>query len=162
MIEVDSAPGKGTAVKVYLPRAANSSVSDPRPEPAISACGGTETVMVVEDEAHVCDLAVRLLQQLGYKVLAYANGEEALLASRQGRKKVDLILTDVIMPGMNGRALAAAMRASNPGIKVLYTSGYTKELIANHGVLDEGVNFIAKPYTLQSLAAKVREVLDAG
>jgi two-component system cell cycle sensor histidine kinase/response regulator CckA len=159
-IEVYSEVGKGTTFKIYLPRVEGEAV---RPEkdarPAVLP-GGTETVLVVEDEEIVRYLCVRILERLGYKVLQARDGAEAIATAQGYGDRIDLLLTDVVMPGMNGSELATQLVLHHPEMKVLFTSGYTDDAIVRHGVLDEGVFFIGKPYTPLALARKVREVLD--
>ncbi len=158
-IEVDSEPGRGTTFKIYLPRVTAEAQEMTCPvEEDLPA--GTETVLVVEDEPMVRNLAVKVLQRQGYRVFAFANGAEALRAVRQMSEPVHLLMTDVVMPGMNGKELAQTIRELRPEIKVLYASGYTENAIAHHGVLEEGIEFIGKPYAPQTLAVKVREVLN--
>jgi CheY-like chemotaxis protein len=159
-IEVYSEVGLGTTFKVYLPR-----VEEKGPGPACDECptdmtGGTETVLTVEDEANVRTLCVRILEQLGYRVLQARNGAEAMAEAQRHGGRIDLLLTDVVMPGMSGRELATQLALHHPEMKVLFTSGYTNDMISRQGILDEGVLFIGKPYTPLALARKVREVLD--
>jgi PAS domain S-box-containing protein len=158
-IEVYTEPGRGTTFKVYLPRV-DAPVDTARGGPE-QARRGSETIILVEDADALRTLAVRLLQRQGYRVLAFRDGAEALggLAAIEG--PVHLLLTDVVMPGMNGRVLAEQMAAVVPDIKVLFTSGYTENVVVHHGVLKRGINFLPKPYTPEVLAARVRQVLDA-
>jgi DNA-binding NtrC family response regulator len=115
----------------------------------------------VEDEIEVRKLVAEILKGQGYEVIEASDGEEAVKVARENiGKKIHLLLTDVVMPGMSGRELAVALGLQHPNIKVLYMSGYTNNAIVNHGVLEEGVNYIQKPFTLDALARKVREVLD--
>jgi CheY-like chemotaxis protein len=123
--------------------------------------GGSETVLVVEDQDEVRGLATRVLKAHGYRVLEAADGASALALVESHPGPIDLLLTDVVLPGMNGRELAACLKKLLPAVKVLYTSGYTYNVIAHRGVLDRDVAYIAKPYTPDGLAAKVREVLAA-
>ncbi|MCK5796365.1 MAG: PAS domain S-box protein [Deltaproteobacteria bacterium] len=159
-IEVSSVLGQGTTVEVYFPQVRDE-VSVKTRQDDVPATGGKETILVVEDEDMVRTLAVRLLQRRGYDVLDAATPKDALALIEAREAPIDLLLTDVIMPGMNGYELAALLVAHQPDLKVIYTSGYTQNVIAHHGVLDEGVNFIAKPYSLDRLAKRVRDVLDA-
>jgi CheY-like chemotaxis protein len=122
--------------------------------------GGTETVLHVEDEDIVRNLCVRILERLGYKVLQARNGAEAIALAQGYGDRIDLLLTDVVMPGMNGAELARQLVLHHPERKVLFTSGYTDDAIVRHGILKEGVSFIGKPYTPSALAKKVRGVLD--
>jgi DNA-binding NtrC family response regulator len=123
---------------------------------------GGETIILVEDEDMVREVAMRLLKRQGYRVHAYANGGEAMMAAGEIREEFHLLITDVVMPGINGRVLAQNLRALRPSMKVLFTSGYTGDVMIHHGMLDEGIEFIAKPYTLEQLANRVRDVLDSG
>lgn len=160
-IEVDSAPGKGTRFRVYLPRhEGEPGEVEPVPE-AVPARRGGETVLVVEDEPMNLDVTVMLLETLGYRVLAAGTPAEALRVLEAEGGKVDLLLTDVVMPGMNGRDLAEKAWALKPGLKVLFMSGYTADIIANQGTLPEDVQLLDKPFTLEDLAARVRSTLDA-
>jgi two-component system, cell cycle sensor histidine kinase and response regulator CckA len=158
-IWVYSEPGRGTTFKLYFPRVAEpvsaGVIEDPQP---LHRDGG-ETVMLVEDETQVRDLEVRMLKQLGYTVLAAANGEEAMEISRAYLGEISLLVTDVVMPNMSGRQVADALLASRPGIRVLYLSGYTENTVVNHGVLDSNVNFLSKPFSREALARKIREIL---
>lgn len=158
-IVVYSELGLGTTVRLYLPRVDAPKEALKRPK-SVLLTRGQETIFVVEDEEQVRTLAVRILTRHGYDVRAFANGEDALLALAQVSQSVHLLLTDVVMPGMNGKALADRATALRPDLRVLYTSGYTEDVIMHHGVLDEGIEFIAKPYSVASLTQGVREVLD--
>jgi len=122
--------------------------------------GGTETVLLVEDESQVLNLGRRILIQHGYKVLGAPTPEAALALAKDSTEPIHLLLTDVIMPGMNGKELHARLRAAHPDLRCLFMSGYTADVIAHHGVLDPGVEFLQKPFTLQTLAQRVREILD--
>ena len=159
-IEVYSEVGVGTTVKIYLPRVegeASKFASDDQPR---KPQGGTETILLVEDEDIIRKLCVRILDELGYKVLQAGDGDAAIAMARGYGERIDLLLTDVVMPGMSGRGLANRLTHIHPETRVLFTSGYTDNAIVHHGVLDEGVSFIGKPYTPSALAWKVREVLD--
>jgi len=159
-VEVESAPGQGTTFRVYLPLV-EEPVSPAGETPAEDATGGNETILVVEDEAGVRHLARRSLERLGYTVLEASEPAVAqrLCATHPGH--IHLLVTDVIMPGMSGRQLADELVRARPGMKVLFLSGYSENVIAHAGALDPGLNFLAKPFTPSSLARKVREVLDA-
>jgi signal transduction histidine kinase/CheY-like chemotaxis protein len=161
-IEVYSEVGIGTTFKIYLPRVeeeAAKPVNDDRPT---DLPGGTETVLIVEDEGTLRNLCVQILEQLGYRVLQARNGTEAIAVAQGYGERIDLLLTDVVMPGMNGADLATQLVLHHREMKVLFTSGYTEDVISHHGVLAEGVSFIGKPYTPSALARKVREVIDEG
>lgn len=159
-VRIYSEPGEGTAVKLYFPRAALPA-TETRPKPAARhAVGGTETILVVEDEALVRDHVVAQLRALGYRVLAAKDGPDALALLAEGGA-VDLLFTDVVMPGgMGGRALAERASLLRPGLKVLFTSGYTENSIMHQGRLPPGVDLLNKPYRRDALAAKLRKVLD--
>jgi len=161
VIDVFSEPLHGTTFKIYLPR------TDAEPESLQDRQlrrlpRGAETIILVEDEDMVREVAMRLLKRQGYRVHAYANGGEAMMAAGEIREEFHLLITDVVMPGINGRVLAQNLRALRPSMKVLFTSGYTGDVMIHHGMLDEGIEFIAKPYTLEQLAKRVRDVLDSG
>jgi CheY-like chemotaxis protein len=117
-------------------------------------------VLVVEDDVTVRRMAVRALKRLGYASLVADSGADALVIAQRHKGAIDLLLTDVVMPHMNGRELASAITASRPGIKVLFTSGYARDVLGQHGVIDEGLEFLRKPYTFDELAVRLREVLD--
>jgi two-component system, cell cycle sensor histidine kinase and response regulator CckA len=158
-ITVYSEPGDGTTFKVYLPQAEDAAAQPSKIEAAATR-GGTETVLVVEDEEAILELAHESLEHLGYTVLVAGLPEDALRRCKEHAGPIHLLITDVVMPQMNGRKLAERLRAERPGLKCLYMSGYTADIIAHRGVLEEGVNFIAKPFSLGVLADKVRAVLD--
>jgi PAS domain S-box-containing protein len=160
-IEVYSEPGVGTTFKIYLPRV--DAETKAQRKPAAVDWQGTETVLLAEDDNVVRALARRSLERCGYTTLEARHADDALLVYERYRDRIDLVVTDVIMPGeMSGRDLAKRLVSLHPEIKVLYTSGYTDEAIVHHGVLEPGVAFLQKPFTPSSLAQKVREVLDAG
>jgi signal transduction histidine kinase len=160
-IKIYSEAGAGTAVKIYLPRHTGPGTAAVARDPAAAGLplGQGELVLVVDDDDRVRQTSAGALAELGYQVLEAAGGAAALalLAEHPG---VALLFTDVMMPDMNGRQLAEAATARHPGLKVLYTTGYTRNAIVHNGMLDGGVNFLAKPFTLAQLAVKLREVLD--
>jgi two-component system, cell cycle sensor histidine kinase and response regulator CckA len=159
-IAVDSRPGGGTTFDVWFARApagAGEAPELPGREPA----GGTETILVVEDEPQVRAVTVRTLRAAGYQVLVAGEGLEALAVAAGARGRIQLLLTDVVMPGPNGRAVAEAVSRVQPGLRVLYVSGYTGDAIAQRGVLEAGVALLEKPFTPKALLARVRAVLDA-
>ena len=159
-IWVYSEPGLGTTFKIYLPRV-DESFEEMREKVTRQElpCGG-ETILVVEDEEDVRRLAVRVLERQGYTVLETSCGDDALVLSKERKEPIHMILTDVVMPGMSGRQLADQLLPLHPKMKVLYMSGYTDNAIVHHGVLEEGINYIQKPFTIDGLARKVREVLE--
>jgi CheY-like chemotaxis protein len=161
-IEVDSEVGKGTTFKIYFPRvdkplevAAGPVQTGPLPR-------GTETLLIVEDEPSVRHLAVGVLKAQGYKVLRANNGQDALHVAREHKNgsPIRLVVSDVIMPRMGGKVMADWLKTTYPGIKILFTSGYTDDALAKQGVLEPGVAFLSKPYTPATLARKVRTMLD--
>jgi two-component system, cell cycle sensor histidine kinase and response regulator CckA len=158
-----SEPGKGTTFKIYLPRADVDAVPAPptSPIPAAPLLPVHETILLVEDEPEVRSLVQRLLKMQGYSVVAAANPEEALAIIRDFKGQIDLMVTDVVMPGMSGRQLAERLAKILPNLKVLFVSGYTDDAIVHHGILDPGTAFLQKPFTPQALARKVREVIEA-
>jgi len=158
-IEVESAPGHGTTFTLCFP-AVHTRAQPLTAAPMLEAPGGSESVVLVEDEEMVRTFAVRLLQRLGYDVVAFASGAEALRALATRTEPIHLLITDIVMPGMNGRALAERAREHWPNLEVLFTSGYSEQLIERHGVLDAGIDFLPKPYTIRSLAEHVRKLLD--
>jgi len=160
-IEVQSEIGRGATFQVYLPRLGQSAA----PAPADAMTGpsprGTETLLLVEDEPAVRHLAVNVLRSLGYEVLSASNGQDGLHEARNHKgAPIRLAVTDVIMPRMGGKVMGEWLKAAFPDLKVLFTSGYTDDAIAQHGVLDAGVDFLPKPYTPSALARKVRAMLD--
>jgi PAS domain S-box-containing protein len=161
-IAVDSAPGRGTTVKVFLPRVeAAVDEAAPKRERGAEPPHGSETVLVAEDEPVVRELTVAALRDLGYNVLEAANGEEALrVAQRHNGNGIQMLFTDVVMPLMGGKELADQFGRLYPEVRVLFTSGYTENAIERDGVLDARTAFLQKPYTTSVLAHKIREVLD--
>jgi CheY-like chemotaxis protein len=159
-IWVYSELGCGTTFKVYLPQVeAAATVDLPAPAPQ-AAPRGSETVLVVEDEPALRAVARRVLQRQGYAVLEAADGDAALalVATHQG--PLDLLVTDVVMPGLSGRDLADRLTAARPDLRVLFVSGYSGEALAHHGILDPDLAYLEKPFNPDALAMKVREVLD--
>ena len=158
-IEVYSEVGMGTTFKIYLPRVTQLPAGLPVGPPSELLLGRGEHVLLVEDDASVRALTAAMLDHLGYSVRPAPNGVEALKIASQRREQVDLLMTDVVMPGLNGRELAEGLLKLYPNAKVLFTSGYTENIIVHHGLVDPRLKFIAKPYSLQALATKLKEVL---
>jgi PAS domain S-box-containing protein len=155
-----SEPGKGTTFKIYLPRSLETSQALATPEVFRVLPGGTETLLLVEDEPAVRALAASALRGRGYTVLEAANGAEALRTAQDHAEEVALLITDVVMPLLGGKELADRLQATRPDMKVLYVSGYTENTVVHHGVLEPGISFLSKPFTPASLARKVRDILD--
>jgi len=159
-IYVYSEVGRGTTFKVFLPRETSlGTLAPPAPLPAARAVRG-ETILVVEDDEAVRSIAKRMLAGAGYRVLTAANGGEGLLTCEGHAGEIHLLLTDVVMPQMGGRAFAERLAKVRPGLKVLFMSGYTDDAIVHHGVLEPGTYFVSKPFTQAELLAKVQEALD--
>jgi hypothetical protein len=158
-IEVDSELGQGTTFKIYLPALAEEAADTEMPT-TVPALGGQETVLVVEDRAEVRNYAVEVLKMYGYHVIPAENGGEALLLCEREHHQIHLVLTDAAMPNLSGWELAQRLEKLRTGIKVLFMSGYTDDVIPHHGALDKGVHFISKPFSPEQLAGKVRAVLD--
>ena len=158
LINVYSELSRGTTIKIYFPR----HVAEPLPrieETPLATTSGGETILLVEDEPSILKMIAMMLKSIGYFVIVANNPNEAISYAREHTGRIDLLMTDVVMPKMNGRELAQTLLSMCPEIKCLFMSGYTTNVIAHHGVLDEGVNFIQKPFSMPDLAAKVRKVL---
>ena len=160
-IDVSSEPNQGTTFKIYLP-AAQGGLQQPPARPTVSAGIRSAVIVLVEDDARVRKLANAALTRLGYQVHAFANGADALCGLASLSPSPELLITDVIMPGMNGRVLADKVSALLPTIRVLFVSGYTEDFIVDRGVLKVGIEFLAKPYSIDQLERRVRELLDHG
>jgi two-component system, cell cycle sensor histidine kinase and response regulator CckA len=158
-IWVYSEPGEGTSIKIYIPRVEGKSSKVAVEEEKEQEFPGSETVLLVEDEAAVRTLASRILRDRGYTVVEAGDGLEALRLAGEYSGEIHLVLTDVIMPGMSGSALVSQIEAARPGIKALYISGYTDNAIVHHGILDSNIAFLEKPFSPNQLARKVREIL---
>jgi len=161
-INVYSEPDLGTTFRIYLPRFADEAVEVPVAKAVGTLPEGTETVLLVEDEETILNLGKTMLKGLGYTVLTAGTPGRAIHLAEKHPGAIDLLITDVVMPEMNGRDLAGQLVSIRPTMKCLYMSGYTANLIVHRGVLDEGVQFIQKPFSMSDLAEKVREVLDQG
>jgi two-component system, cell cycle sensor histidine kinase and response regulator CckA len=159
-IQVDSEVGRGTTFRIYLPEGKPTLRPNPPPAKKAKCAGGPETVLLVEDDIAVRQLASQLLASRGYRVLEAKGGPEGLAVAQTCKEPIHLLLTDVIMPEMNGRMLADRLKCIHPETVILFMSGYTGEAIAHHRVNEPGTFFLQKPFTPESLAAKVRDVLD--
>lgn len=160
-VDVQSTPGRGTVVSLYLPRSAGTvghGSAEGIDEPVL---GGHETILLVEDEYKILKMTTKMLDRLGYTVIAASSPSEAMVIVDQLACEIHLLVTDVIMPEMNGRTLAERLQAKKTEMKCLFMSGYTADIISHHGVLDEGLCFIQKPFSKKELAVKVREALDS-
>ncbi|MBI5585150.1 MAG: PAS domain S-box protein [Deltaproteobacteria bacterium] len=158
-IWVYSEPGQGTVFKIYFPVAASEARPFPRKKALVENLQGSETILLVEDDDSVRELAGRALRQLGYTILEAKNGPTALELAESYPATIQLLLSDVIMPGMNGQELSRLLTQNRPGLLVLFMSGYTDNVIVHQGILDEGIHFITKPFNKQELAKKVRDIL---
>jgi CheY-like chemotaxis protein len=159
-VNVYSELGQGTTVKVYLPRFVGEAGEVLAEPVADTPRGRSETVFLVEDEASILNMGKTMLERLGYTVLTAGTPSEALRLAAAHLGEIRLLITDVVMPEMNGRDLAERITGLKPGLKCLFMSGYTSNVIAHRGVLDRGVHFIQKPFSLKDLAVKVREALE--
>jgi DNA-binding NtrC family response regulator len=162
-IQVQSEPGKGTKLSILLPGHAHGANGTAQrvAVPVDAEHGGHETILLVEDEPSVLSLGKTLLERLGYRVLPANTPDGALQLARDHSGEIHLLMTDVVMPDMNGRDLAKKLLSQYPDMKRLFVSGYTANVIASHGILEDGVNFIQKPFNRHVLAVKLREILDA-
>ena len=159
-IDVNSQPGQGASFEIYFPRHTAEADRTTKKDAAQPAVCGNETILLVEDEPMILDIAVNILERQGYTVMAAATPGEAIRLAQEHDGAIHLLMTDVVMPEMNGKDLANNLLSLYPKLKCLFMSGYTADVIAHHGVLNQGVHFIQKPFSVQALAVKVREVLD--
>jgi CheY-like chemotaxis protein len=160
-ILVDSEEGLGTAFRIYLPSSTGIPLSPARAEAELSISPGHETILIVEDDAEVRGLARRILQRQGYTLLEVQNGQEALDLVAQYPEPIHLVLTDIIMPGMNGKTLAEALLQLRPELKIIFMSGYTDNLIAESGDLNARMAFVQKPFSAKALVQKIQTALDS-
>jgi CheY-like chemotaxis protein len=160
-IHVYSEPGQGTTFKIYFPRywVRTDSCTETKTDTCIIE-RGHETILLVEDEPNLLEIVTEILKDEGYTLLAACTPGEAIRIANEHAGDIHLLMTDVVMPEMNGRDLAKNILGVYPEIKALFMSGYTADVIAHHGIVDEGVNFIEKPFAMQDLVSKVRSVLD--
>lgn len=160
-INVYSEPGLGTIFKIYLPRNMEMTAPDQEESRPWEPERGSETILVVEDEPILLETTTGMLEDMGYTVLGASSPGDAVRLIRECSGKVDLLITDVIMPEMNGKELVSTLKKDYPQLKVLFTSGYTASVIAGHGVLDKGMHFIQKPFSITDLSSRIREALGA-
>jgi two-component system cell cycle sensor histidine kinase/response regulator CckA len=158
---VQSELGKGTTFSIYLPRVEEAIEPHKTAPVSHAAAGGTETVLLVEDEESVRELVRETLKSKGYRVIEADNGNSGLLAAEKHQGTIHLVITDVVMPELGGHELAQRILKSRPGTRVLYLSGYSEDAFGAESGMENGAPFLQKPFTLQSLSRKVREVLDA-
>jgi len=158
-IDVESEPGHGTTFRVYFPRSTTPEEAYSEETELPMAPGGHETILLVEDESSILEMVTTMLSNLGYEVLSTSSPSEALVIARKHRRRIRLLITDVVMPELNGRDLAWSLKRIIPDLRCLFMSGYTSEVIAHQGVLEDGVHFIPKPFTSRGLAASVRKAI---
>jgi two-component system, cell cycle sensor histidine kinase and response regulator CckA len=161
LINVYSEPGKGACFKIYFPRAEGPLDLAPVKEVPAEQLAGWENVLVVEDDEALRSLIKRALEKYGYGVLEASHGREACVLVEQHQGEIQLMITDVVMPGMSGSKLADRLKPLQPDMKVLYMSGYTENAIVHHGILDKEINFLQKPFKIMNLLQKVRHAIDA-
>jgi two-component system cell cycle sensor histidine kinase/response regulator CckA len=159
-IYVSSSPGKGTTVDMYFPRLQGEISSEAAPDQDEKSIPGSETVLLIEDEEGILYVVETMLKRLRYRVLTAKSPSEGIFLAAQYGPRIQLLITDVVMPEMNGKDLSERLKAINPGLKCLFMSGYTADVIAHWGVLNEGVHFIQKPFALKDLSSEIRKVLD--
>lgn len=159
-ITVYSEPGQGTTFRIYLPQVQETEHSANKKASSGNLLSGNETILISEDDHSVRQLTISMLSRLGYEVYCGETPERCLQLLDETERPIDLLLTDVVMPSMNGRDLYTLLSEKKPGLKVLFMSGHTSHVIAERGVLDENLFFIQKPFTLMALSEKLREVLD--
>jgi CheY-like chemotaxis protein len=160
-IDVYSEPGKGTSFKVYLPLVRGSAAEAEREAVPVNMPGGTETILVAEDDAMLRTLTTAILHDHGYTVIEAVDGADAVAKYGENRARIHLVILDGIMPRMNGREALHEIQRINPSVKALFMSGYSQDIISSQGLLEPGINFVAKPLSPSVLLGKVREVLDA-
>jgi len=160
-VDVHSEPGQGTSFRIYMPRTETPISEKPQIHEPRKDLNGNETILLVEDEESILELGKAILARHGYKVLTARNAPEALDLAERHPDRIDLLITDVVMPGVNGKDLVERLNTFRAGLRTIFISGYTADIISDHGVLDEGVQFLQKPFSVKSMAEKVREVLDS-
>jgi two-component system, cell cycle sensor histidine kinase and response regulator CckA len=161
IVNVYSEPGEGTTFKIYIPRHIGEDKREQKQSAGLSLVGGHETVLLVEDEPILLQMGKAMLERLGYRVLDANSPAEAVKIAEEHKNDIHLLITDVIMPEMNGRDLADKLLSLHPHLKLLFMSGYTADVIAHHGVLDPGVKFVQKPFSMKDLANRIREALES-
>lgn len=160
MIKVYSEPEQGTLFRIYLPLSEDGAMPEQKAESAVTVKGGHETILVAEDNASVRKLMEIVLESFGYTVISAEDGEEAIAKFMENREHISLVLLDMIMPKKNGKEVSEAIRKVSPGIKILFASGYTMNIIKTNELTEGSFNFIQKPFLSKDLLAMVREILD--
>ncbi|RPH57853.1 response regulator, partial [bacterium] len=158
-LAVYSEVGRGTTFKIYFPRSTDTAERAVTRAVEVAAGGGTETILLIEDNDELRGSTHGVLEALGYRVVVAASGEEALVAIDEEDGEVDLVISDVVMPGMSGPEIVDRLRQDNPAIRAIFVSGYTDNVVLRHGILEGEFEFLEKPYSVNRLAAKIREVL---
>jgi CheY-like chemotaxis protein len=158
-INVYSEPSVGTTFRIYLPRYTGTLEQAAAEGQSRNVAGGAETILLVEDEPAILNLSREMLESVGYRVLAAGTPAEAITLAGEYAGRIDLLMTDVVMPGMTGQDLSKRLLSLYPNLKQLFMSGYTADIIADHGILEDGVNFLQKPFSLKDLSIKIREAL---
>jgi CheY-like chemotaxis protein len=159
-VKIYSETGQGTTVKMYFPRLLQRTIEQEAEEALPVAEGESETILVVEDDPDVRAFLLEMLRELKYRVIPADNAQAALRVLVDDSRRVDLLMTDVIMPGLNGRELGRRAQALRPGLSVLYMTGYSRNAVVHHGRLDDGVDLIQKPISEAQLATRIRQILD--
>jgi CheY-like chemotaxis protein len=160
-VKIYSEPGQGTTIKIYLPRYhGNAVAAEEEPDATVAEGDTTETILVVEDDADLRTYITDVLRDLNYRVLSASSAQAALTILLQDQPKIHLLLTDVVMPGINGRELGKRAAQMRPGLKILYMTGYSRNAVVHQGRLDNGVDLVEKPISQARLALKIREILD--
>jgi CheY-like chemotaxis protein len=159
-VKIYSEVGQGTTIKIYLPRHHGDTPAETEPETNVAEGDATEIILVVEDDSDLRTYMTDVLRDLSYRVLSASSAQAALTILLQDEPRIDLLLTDIVMPGINGRELARRAAEMRPGLKILYMTGYSRNAVVHQGRLDEGVDLLEKPVSQAKLALKVREILD--
>jgi CheY-like chemotaxis protein len=158
--KIYSEEGQGTTVKIYLPRYTGPAAPEARDDHSVAEGTQSETILIVEDDPDLRTYLAEILRNLNYEILAVPNAQSALTVLLQPERRVDLLLTDIVMPGINGRELGRRAQEMRPKLPILYMTGYSRNAVVHHGRLDEGVELLQKPVSQAELASRVRELLD--
>jgi len=155
-----SEPGKGTTFKVYLPQSSEKAIEEPKPFTVKDLPGGSETILIIDDEIHIVSMLTKILSKLGYRVMSTTNASQAIALCKEYDGAIDIVLSDIIMPDMNGTDLVSALRETHPQLKAIFMSGYTNNMAVESTGMDKNVVFLQKPFTFEELARKIRSSLD--